>query len=108
MNLSIDGIQTALHKARLRCTILEADLEAKKAARMGQEKWALRYHRIIDQLMNGDDNVVVDDDDTHDDVRSQETSEGEDPYYPQPPQSISRLLCILHCPAVHHIQIHLV
>jgi len=85
MNLSIDEIQMALHKVRLRCAILEADLEAKKAVRMGQEKRALRYCHIIDQLMNGDDNVVVDDDDTHDDVRSQETSEGEDPYHPQPP-----------------------
>jgi len=81
MNLSIDEIQTALHKARLCCAILEANLEAEKAARMGQEKWALRYRRIIDQLMNGDDNVVVDDDDTHDDVRSQETSKGKDPYH---------------------------
>jgi len=85
MSLSIDEIQTALHKARLRCTILEADLEAKKAARMVQEKQALRYCRIIDQLMNGDDNMVVDDNDTHDNVRSQETSEGKDPYHPQPP-----------------------
>jgi len=85
MSLSIDEIQMALHKARLRCAILEADLEAKKAARMAQEKRALRYRCIIDQLMNGDDNVVMDDDDTHDDVRSQETSKGKDPYHPQPP-----------------------
>jgi len=85
MSLSIDEIQTALHEARLRCAILEADLEAEKAARMVQEKRALRYRCIIDQLMNGDDNVVMDNDNTHDDVRSQETSEGEDSYHPQPP-----------------------
>ena len=61
-------------------------MDAKMAARMAQEKWASRYCRIIDQLMNGDDNVVMDNDDANDHVRGQETSMDEAPYHPQPPR----------------------
>jgi len=80
--MNIDKIQRSLHKARLHCAILEADLDAKMAARMVQEKWASRYRCIIDQLMNGDDNVVMDDGDANDHVRGQETSKDKAPYHP--------------------------
>ena len=104
--MNIDEIQRSLHEARLRCAILEADLDAKMAARMAQEKWALRYRRIIDQLMNGDDNVVMDDDDADDHVRGQETSKDEAPYHPQPPRVDPSLHSTF--PAVRHIQTRLV
>jgi len=104
--MNIDEIQRSLHEVRLRCTILEADLDAKMAARMAQEKWASRYRRIIDQLMNGDDNVVMDDDDADDHVRGQETSKDEAPYHPQPPRVDPSLHSMF--PAVCHIQTRLV
>ena len=50
--------------------MLEADLEAKRAVRKAQEKRLLKYCRIINELMDGADNMVVDDDDTDDYVGS--------------------------------------
>jgi len=104
--MNIDEIQRSLHKARLDCTILEANLDAEMAARMAQEKQALRYHHIIDQLMNGDNNVVMDDDDADNHVRGQKTSKDEAPYHPQPPRVDPSLHSTL--PAVCHIQTCLV
>ena len=51
--MNIYEIQQGLQEAKLRCAMLEADLEAERAVRKAQEKWLLKYCRIIDKLMDG-------------------------------------------------------
>ena len=92
----------------MRCAILEADLEAERAVRKAQEKRLLKYRQIIDELMDGANNMVVDDDDTDDHVRSQETSEDEGPYCPQTPPANTKASLHSASPAICRIRICLV
>lgn len=106
--MNIYEIQQGLREAKLRCAMLEADLEAERAVRKAQEKRLLKYRRIIDELMDGADNMVVDDDDTDDHVGSQETSEDEGPYRPQTPPANAKASSHSASPAVCRIRICLV
>jgi len=76
--------------------MLKADLEAEKAKRIAQAKRLRKYRRIISQLMNGDENVVV------------EIAEDEGPYRPQTPAVNLKTSSNSTSPAVRHHRLHLV